>query len=146
MDSTSSDEPIKYAPNRLGIILIAVGLIGLVLSVYVIYAMGHLQGLWVYIAIFSFFFHQYRLCAFCAQPYFGSDHPTSYLGLYLFRSREIFHDGQYGARHVGEPIGTVSEIKTDWGNPTNGVKTFAWKSTCVTVAFAANDGGTIACL
>ena len=41
MDSFSSDEPIKYAPNRLGIALIAAGLIGLVLSVYAIYAMGH---------------------------------------------------------------------------------------------------------
>ena len=55
MDSTSSDEPIKYAPNRLGIALIAAGLIGLVLSVYAIYAMGYWQGIWVYIAIFVFF-------------------------------------------------------------------------------------------
>ena len=38
MDSSSSDEPIKYAPNRLGIALIAAGVIGLVLSVYAIYA------------------------------------------------------------------------------------------------------------
>ena len=56
MDSSSSDEPIKYAPNRLGIALIAAGMIGLVLSVYAIYAMGHWQGIWVYIAIFAFFF------------------------------------------------------------------------------------------
>ena len=56
MDSSSSDEPIKFAPNRLGIALIAAGLIGLVLSVYAIYAMGHWQGIWVYIAIFAFFF------------------------------------------------------------------------------------------
>lgn len=55
MDSSSSDEPIKYAPNRLGIALIAAGLIGLVLSVYAIYAMGYWQGIWVYIAIFVFF-------------------------------------------------------------------------------------------
>ena len=55
MDSSSSDEPIKYAPNRLGIALIAAGVIGLVLSVYAIYAMGHWQGIWVYIAIFAFF-------------------------------------------------------------------------------------------
>jgi hypothetical protein len=56
MDSTSSDEPIKYAPNRLGVALIAVGVIGLILSVYAIYAMGHWQGIWIYIAIFAFFF------------------------------------------------------------------------------------------
>ena len=56
MDSSSSDEPIKYAPNRLAVALIAAGLIGLVLSVYAIYAMGHWQGIWVYIAIFAFFF------------------------------------------------------------------------------------------
>ena len=55
MDSSSSDEPIKYAPNRLGIALIAAGVIGLVLSVYAIYAMGHWQGIWVYIVIFVFF-------------------------------------------------------------------------------------------
>jgi hypothetical protein len=55
MDSSSSDEPIKYAPNRLGIALIAAGVIGLVLSVYAIYAMGQWQGIWVYIAIFVFF-------------------------------------------------------------------------------------------
>ena len=55
MDSSSSDEPIKYAPNRLGIALIVAGVIGLVLSVYAIYAMGHWQGIWVYIAIFAFF-------------------------------------------------------------------------------------------
>ena len=73
MDSSSSDEPIKYAPNRLGIALIAAGLIGLVLSVYAIYAMGHWQGIWVYIAIYAFFFHQHCLCAFCAKPYFGSN-------------------------------------------------------------------------
>jgi len=36
MDTSSSDELIKYAPNRLGIALIAAGLIGLVLSVYAI--------------------------------------------------------------------------------------------------------------
>ena len=71
MDSSSSDEPIKYAPNRLGITLIAADLIGLVLSVYAVYAMGHWQGIWVYIAIFAFF-HQHRLCAFCAKPHFGS--------------------------------------------------------------------------
>jgi hypothetical protein len=47
MDSSSSDEPIKYAPNRLGIALIAGGLVGLVLSVYEIYPMGHWQGIWV---------------------------------------------------------------------------------------------------
>jgi hypothetical protein len=47
MDSSSSDEPIKYAPNRLGIALIAAGVIGLVLSVYAIYAMGQWQGIWV---------------------------------------------------------------------------------------------------
>ena len=46
MDSSSSDEPIKYAPNRLGIALIAAGMIGLVLSVYAIYAMGNWQGIW----------------------------------------------------------------------------------------------------
>jgi hypothetical protein len=56
MDCSSSDEPIKYAPNRLGIALIAAGLIGLVLSVYAFYVMGHWQGIWVYIAIFAFFF------------------------------------------------------------------------------------------
>ena len=56
MDSSSWDETIKYAPNRLGIALIAAGMIGLVLSVYAIYAMGHWQGIWVYIAIFAFFF------------------------------------------------------------------------------------------
>ena len=56
MDSSSSDEPIKYAPNWLGIALIAAGMIGLVLSVYAIYAMGYWQGIWVYIAIFAFFF------------------------------------------------------------------------------------------
>ena len=103
MDSSSSDEPIKYAPNRLGIALIAAGMIGLVLSVYAIYAMGHWQWIWVYIAIFAFF-HQHRLCAFCAKPHFGSDYPTSNLGLNLFRSHEIFHDGQYGARYVGKAI------------------------------------------
>ena len=53
MDSSSSDEPIKYAPNRLGIALIAAGVIGLVLSVYAIYAMGHWQGIWGHIAIFA---------------------------------------------------------------------------------------------
>ena len=53
MDSSSSDEPIKYAPNRLGIALIAAGLIGLVLSVYAIYGMGHWQGIWVYIFVQS---------------------------------------------------------------------------------------------
>ena len=53
MDSSSSDEPIKYAPNRLGIALIAAGLISLVLSVYAIYAMGHWQGIWVYIFVQS---------------------------------------------------------------------------------------------
>lgn len=140
MDSSSSDEPIKYAPNRLGIALIAAGMIGLVLSVYAIYAMGYWQGIWVYIAIFAFFFHQHRLYAFCAQPHFGSDYPTSNLGLNLFRSWKIFHDGQYGARDVGEPICTVSEIKTGWVNLTNGVKTAAWKSACVIVASAADDG------
>ena len=56
MDSSSWDETIKYAPNRLGIALIAAGMIGLVLSVYAIYAMGYWQGIWVYIAIFAFFF------------------------------------------------------------------------------------------
>ena len=139
MDSSSSDEPIKYAPNRLGIALIAAGVIGLVLSVYAIYTMGQWQGIWVYIAIFAFF-HQHCLCAFCAQPYFGSDYSTSNLGLNLFRSREIFHDGQYGARDVREPICTVSKVKTGRGNPSNGVKAAAWKSICVAVAFAANDG------
>jgi hypothetical protein len=53
MDSSSSDEPIKYAPNRLGIALIVAGVIGLVLSVFAIYAMGDWQGIWVYIAIFA---------------------------------------------------------------------------------------------
>ena len=122
MDSSSSDEPIKYAPNRLGIALIAAGVIGLVLSVYAIYAMGHWQGIWVYIAIFAFF-HQNRLCTFCAKPYFGSDYSASNLGLSLFRSREIFHDGQYEARDVRELICTLSEIKTGWGNHSNGTKT-----------------------
>ena len=56
MDSSASGEPIKYAPNRLGIALIAAGVIGLVLYVYAIYAMGHWQEIWVYIAIFAFFF------------------------------------------------------------------------------------------
>ena len=139
MDSSSSDEPIKYAPNRLGIALIAAGVIGLVLSVYAIYAMGQWQGIWVYIAIFAFF-HQHRLCAFYAKPHLGSDYFASNLSLNLFRSREIFHDGQYGARCVCEPICTVSKVKTGWGNPTNGVKVVAWKSTCVAVASAANDG------
>jgi hypothetical protein len=55
MDSSSSDEPIKYALNRLGISLIAAGLIGLVLSIYAIYAMRYWQGIWVCIAIFAFF-------------------------------------------------------------------------------------------
>jgi len=145
MDSSSSDEPIKYAPNRLGIALIPAGVIGLVLSVYAIYAIGHWQGGWAYIAIFVFFL-QHCLCAFCAKPYFGSDYSASNLGLNLFRSREILHDGQYGARDVREPICTVSEIKTGWGNPSNGAKAAAWKSTCVIVASAANDGGTNACL
>jgi hypothetical protein len=62
MDSSSSDEPIKYAPNRLGIALIAAGLIGLVLSVYAIYAMGYWQGIWVYIAIFMFFLLVLLVC------------------------------------------------------------------------------------
>ena len=140
MDSSSSDEPIKYAPNRLGIALIVAGVIGLVLSVYAIYAMGHWQWIWVYIAIFAFFFHQHCLRSFCAKPYFGSDYSASNLGLNLFRSREIFHDGQYGARHIREPICTVSKVKTGRGNPSNGVKAAAWKSTCVAVASAANDG------
>ena len=38
-----------------GIALIVAGVIGLVLSVYAIHAMGHWQGIWVYIAIFAFF-------------------------------------------------------------------------------------------
>ena len=56
MDSSSSDEPIKYAPNRLGVALIASVVIGLVLSIYAIYAMGHWQEIWIYIAILAFFF------------------------------------------------------------------------------------------
>jgi hypothetical protein len=36
----------------------------------------------------------------------------------------------------------VSEIKTGWGNPSNGVKAAAWKSACVIVAIMADDGGT----
>ena len=47
MDSFSSGEQIECAPNRLGIALIAAGLIGLVLSVYAIYALGHWQGIWI---------------------------------------------------------------------------------------------------
>ena len=86
MDSTSSDEPIKYAQNRLGVALIAAGVIGLILSVYAIYAMGHWQGIWIYIAIFAFFFQQHCLCSFGAKPHFGSDYPTPNLGLNLFRS------------------------------------------------------------
>lgn len=70
MDSSSSDEPIKYAPNRLGIALIAAGMIGLVLSVYAIYAMGHWQGIWVYIAIFAFFFSPASLaCILCSAAF-----------------------------------------------------------------------------
>jgi hypothetical protein len=62
---SSSDEPIKYAPNRLGIALIAAGVIGLVLSVYAIYAMGQWQGIWVYIAIFAFFSLASPVCILC---------------------------------------------------------------------------------
>ena len=69
MDSSSSDEPIKYAPNRLGIALIAAGLIGLVLSVYAIYAMGHWQGIWVYIAIFAFFSPVLLVCILSAAAF-----------------------------------------------------------------------------
>ena len=62
MESSSSDEPIKYAPSLLGIALIAAGLIGLVLSVYAIYALGHWQVIWVYIAIFAFFSPALPVC------------------------------------------------------------------------------------
>ena len=65
MDSSSSDEPFKYAPNRLGIALITAGLIGLVLSVYAIYVIGHWQGIWVYIAIFAFFSLASPVCILC---------------------------------------------------------------------------------
>jgi hypothetical protein len=65
MDSSASGEPIKYAPNRLGIALIAAGVIGLVLYVYAIYAMGHWQEIWVYIAIFAFFSPASPVCILC---------------------------------------------------------------------------------
>ena len=67
MDSSSSDEPIKYAPNRLGIALNAAGLIGLVLSEYAIYVMGHWQGIWVYIAILAFFSPALPVCIPCVE-------------------------------------------------------------------------------
>ena len=140
MDSSSSDEPIKYAPNRLGIALTATGVIGLVLSVYAIYATGQWQGIWVYIAIFAFFFTSIACVHFVLSRILGRIILRQIWGFNLFRSREIFHDGQYGARDVCEPICTVSKVKTGWGNPKNGVKAAAWKSTCIAVASAANDG------
>ena len=88
MDCSSSDEPIKYAPNRLGIALIAAGLIGLVLSVYAFYVIGHWQGIWVYIAIFAFFFtsiaYEHSLLIRILDRII--------LRHNLFRSHEIFHD------------------------------------------------------
>ena len=139
MDSSSSDEPIKYAPNRLGITLIVAGVIGLVCPYtrFTPWGIGSGSG---FTSQFLRFFHQHCLRSFCAKPYFGSDYSASNLGLNLFRSREIFHDGQYGARHIREPICTVSKVKTGRGNPSNGVKAAAWKSTCVAVASAANAG------
>ena len=77
MDSSSSDEPIKYAPNRLGIALIAAGLFGLVLSVYAFYVIGHWQGIWVYIAIFAFFSPASPVCILCLA--------VSWIGLFCVK-------------------------------------------------------------
>jgi len=103
MDSSSSDEPIKYAPNRLGIALIAAfDRIGFVRIRDLRH--GTLAGDLGLHRNFCVIFHQHCLCAFCAKPHFRSDYPTSNLGLNLFKSHEIFHDGQYGARYVGKAI------------------------------------------
>ena len=140
MDSASSDEPIKYAPNRLGIALIAAGLIGLVLSVYAIYAMGYWQGIWVYIAIFVFFFTSIACVHSVLSRILDRIILRQIWALTYSDRAKYFMTDNYGARDVREPICTKPEIKAGWGNPSNGVKAAAWKSTFVIVAFAANDG------
>ena len=45
-----------HVPKRVGIALIVLGLAVLGLSVFVIYINGDWQGVWVYLAIFTFFF------------------------------------------------------------------------------------------
>jgi hypothetical protein len=140
MDSSSSDEPIKYAPNRLGIALIAAGMIGLVLSVYAIYAMGHWQGIWVYIAIFAFFFTSIACMHSVLSRILDRIILRQIWALTYSDRAKYFMTDNMGRVMSGEPICTVSEIKTGWGNLTNGVKTAAWKSACVIVASAADDG------
>lgn len=56
MQSFFPDISHKHASNRIGYLLIIAGLVGLIMSAVAIYAIGDWQGIWVYVAIFAFFF------------------------------------------------------------------------------------------